>query len=105
MLRVHSSVLSVVFYSIGTGGIDKPVYSNHTRSEDGEFITHSWGHITEAIVSHYILTLVAAEEVFQYNVISTSITIPSTGIDMNGTLSAVSVCGDESEPVSFQGTY
>ncbi len=74
------------------------------------FITHSWGHITEAIVSHYNLTLtfVAAEDVsrlFEYNVTSTSITIPSTSIDLNGTLSAVSVCGDESEPVSFQGTY
>ncbi len=110
MLRVHSSVLSVVFYSIGTGGIDKPVYNNHTRSDDGKFITHSWGHITEAIVSHYNLTLtfMTSEDggqVLKYNVTITSIIIPSTSIDLNGTLSAVSVCGDESEPVSFQGTY
>ena len=43
-------------------------------------------------------------QVLQYNVTSTSITIPSTSIDLNGMLSAVSVCGDESEPVSFEGT-
>ncbi len=104
-MRVHSSILSVVFYSIGTGGIDKPVYNNHTRSEDGRFITHSWGHITEAIVSHYILTFEDVSRLFQYNTTSTSIIIPSTSGDLNGTLSAVSVCGDESEPVSFQGTY
>ncbi len=39
----------------------------------------------------------------QYNVADTSITIPSTSIDLNRTLSAVSVCGDKSDPVSFQG--
>ena len=106
MLRAH---LMCCFYSIGTGGIEKPVYGNHTTSEDGEFITHSWGHITEAIVSHYILTLTLTTfkdngQIFEYNVTSTSITIPSTSIDLNGTLSAVSMCGDMSEPVSFQGT-
>ncbi len=42
-------------------------------------------------------------QVLQYSVTSTSITIPSTSVDLNGTLSAVSVCGDKSDPVSFQG--
>ncbi len=76
-------------------------------SKDGRSITHSWEHSSESMVSHYILTLVAAEDgsqIFELNVISTSITIPSTSIDMNGTLSAVSVCGDISGAVSFQGT-
>ncbi len=43
-------------------------------------------------------------QVLQYNVIGTSITIPSTQVSLNGTLSAVSVCGDTSDAVSFQGT-
>ncbi len=42
-------------------------------------------------------------QVLHYNITSTSITIPSTSVDMNGMLSAVSVCGDKSEPASFQG--
>ncbi len=94
------------FYSIGTGGIERPVYRNHTRSDDGKFITHSWGHITEAIVSRYNVIFMSSEDgnqVFQYNITSTSITIPSTQVSLNGSLSAVSVCGDESDAVSFQG--
>ena len=74
-------------------------------SQDGNYITHSWRHSSNTI-SHYILTFVETEDgsqILQFNVISTSITIPSTSIDLNGTLSAVSVCGDMSDAVSFQG--
>ncbi len=94
-------------YSIlGTGKIDKPINYTHNTSEDGKPITHFWEHSSKAIVSHYILTLVAAEDgsqIFEFNVTSTSITIPSTSVDLNGSLSAVSVCGDKSDPVLFQG--
>ncbi len=89
-------------------GIERPIYRNHTRSEDGETTTYFWEHNLEVAVSYYSLTLVAAEDgvrVSQYNVTNTSITIPSNNVDLNGTLSAVSRCGDESEPVSFQGSY
>ncbi len=84
-----------------------PINHIYNMSEDGRSITHSWEHSLESMVSHYILTLVAAEDdsrVFEFNVTSTSITIPSNSIDLNGTLSAVSVCGDMSGAVSFQGT-
>ncbi len=101
-MNCHINFLSLYFI-LGTGNIDKPLYFNHTPSQEGKSITYSWGHSLKAVVSHYILTLVAAEEIFQYNVTGTYITIPSTSIDLNGTLSAVSVCGDESEPVSFKG--
>ncbi len=93
-------------YIIGTGGVEKPVYRTHTRNEDGT-ITFIWEHPSEDIVSYYSLTFVAAEDgirVIHLNVTSTSITIHSTSIDLNGMLYAVSVCGDESEPVSFEGT-
>ncbi len=91
---------------LGTETIERPVYRNENLSDDEEFVTLFWEHDSRDTVSHYILTLVEAKDggqVLQYNVTSTSITIPSTSIDMNGMLSAVSVCGDESEPVSFQG--
>ncbi len=45
------------------------------------------------------------DQVLQHNVTGTSITVPLNSTDLNGTLFAVSVCGDESEPVSFQGNF
>ena len=42
-------------------GIEKPIYRNHTRSEDGETTTYFWEHNLEVAVSYYSLTLVAAE--------------------------------------------
>ncbi len=91
---------------LGTETIERPVYRNENWSVDEEFVSLFWEHDSRDTVSHYILTLVADKDggqVLQYNVTSTSITIPSTSIDLNGSLSAVGVCGDESEPVSFQG--
>ena len=91
---------------LGTETIERPVYRNENWSVDEEFVTLFWEHDSRATISHYILTLVEAKDggqVLQYNVTGTSITIPSTSIDMNGSLSAVSVCGDMSGAVSFQG--
>ena len=108
MLKILSPNIcsGYIIIILGTEVIERPVYRNENH-DDEEFVTLSWEHNLEAAVSYYILTLVAAEDSsrvsFQYNVADTSITIPSTSIDLNGTLSAVSVCGDESDPVSFQG--
>ncbi len=100
------NLIFVPYFILGRRGIDKPINRDHTLSGDGKSITLFWEHSLKAIVSHYILSLVAAEDgipTFEFNVTSTFITISSTSDDMNGTLSAVSVCGDISGAVSFQG--
>ncbi len=108
MLKILSPNIcsGYIIIILGTEVIERPVYRNENH-DDEEFVTLSWEHNLEAAVSHYILTLVAAEDSsrvsFQYNITSTSITIPSTRSNLNGSLSAVSVCGDKSDHVSFQG--
>ena len=104
---MHVSRISYLinYYSIGTK-IQGPRILNSTESADGKSVTHSWEHDSENIVSHYNLIFMAANgsQVFQFNIVNTSITVPSTTIDLNGMLSAVSVCGDESEQINFNVT-
>lgn len=66
-------------------------------------ITLSWNHTFEELISHYKIRLesdVVKDQVIQVEVNTTQITFPRT---YSGTLSAVSVCQQESDAVRFLG--
>lgn len=94
--------LENLYYSIYPGedsGVIEPP-GNLDTVEHGDSITLSWNHTFGELVSHYKIRLegdVIEDRVIQVN--TTQITLPHTY--SGGTLSAVSVCQQESDAISF----
>lgn len=80
---------------------------NITRIESEDVITYTWQHPSEKLISHYILTVNAPGlENQTVKLITGKFFIPnSPDVEYiySGEVRAVSICGDESQPLPFSG--
>ena len=94
--------MTIILLFTGNSYLTPPTNFSVTASTN----TLRWSHDDEGVISHYIVELEGYERYYVDTTLSFPIPehlIPFSSL--NGTVTAVSVCGFKSDPLPFQGTY